>query len=377
MLMIPTMIIIAAMLSGLSFYTQHVIENQHLNQSEPLKAKGLIAVLGTKLRDAKVPFSQSTDLLRSAGNAAPLVTRLIEVRTGIIYVWAALFMIGFAVYFWVAIKLQAPYINLNRAIKLLEEDNLAEPIDIEGFKNIRDMFLSLEQLRLRLRQNQTQQTQVLRHISHEIKTPLTSIKEGSRLLSDEVIGAVNFEQREIIDILNKSSDELQQAIENLLNYNSATSVKQVRTRQTIDFSELIYDALSKHALPIKQKDISLVQNIETASVFVDRQQMLAVIENLVSNAIKFSPLGGTIYLDLEASDDTVAFTIRDQGAGVSADQKDAIFNAFFVGNQITNSPVKGTGLGLSIAKQYVELHQGALELIPTREGAAFRVSLKV
>jgi len=110
-------------------------------------------------------------------------------------------------------------------------------------------------------------------------------------------------------------------------------------------------------------------------VFVDRDQMITVLDNLLSNAIKFSPEKGIIQLILSQRRNENIFTIVDQGPGISKSQRRSIFNAFFVGEQANHSILKGTGLGLSIAKQLVEAHSGTLKLLNTKKGAAFRVTL--
>jgi len=143
----------------------------------------------------------------------------------------------------------------------------------------------------------------------------------------------------------------------------------------VDLSELVDLALEKHALTIKTKQLVIQKKTQIMRVFVDRDQMITVLDNLLSNAIKFSPEKGIIQLILSQRRNENIFTIVDQGPGISKSQRRSIFNAFFVGEQANHSILKGTGLGLSIAKQLVEAHSGTLKLLNTKKGAAFRVTL--
>jgi len=172
------------------------------------------------------------------------------------------------------------------------------------------------------------------------------------------------------------SNTKQVAIENLLHYSSAVSQKNERKHSLVDLSFLVYQALEKHELPIKQKALVLEMSIASCRARADDVQILTVFDNLISNAVKHSPEGGALSLKLKPlKKDVAEFIVRDEGPGVNKDQEHAIFDAFFVGDQSVKTTLKGTGLGLSIAKQYIDAHQGVIQLLNTRKGAAFRVVL--
>ena len=196
------------------------------------------------------------------------------------------------------------------------------------------------------------------------------------MLDEQLLGPINEEQQEVLQILVKSSNELQMAIENLLNYSSAISQKSKKRHNLVDLSLLVYKALEKHELPIKQKSLALDMSIASCQAHADEVQILTVFDNLISNAVKHSPNGGKLSLQLRPLKKNVAeFIVRDEGPGVNKDQEHAIFDAFFVGDQSVKTTLKGTGLGLSIAKQYIDAHEGVIQLLSTRKGAAFRVVL--
>lgn len=335
-----------------------------------------LLAIGSTLRKANLPGAVSPVLDINNPTNLGIAQSLSDLRAAVIYVWAGIFILGGLVIWWLGIKLNQPLHSLTVSIRRLARTDYVDPVVIQGPRNIREMGQGLEKLRLKLQESDSHQRQFLRHVSHEIKTPLTSIKEGSQLLEDEILGPINSEQREITSILTKSTAELQQSIENLLNYNSAISVDKIKTRSTTDLSSLIEEVISKQALAIRSKGLKIKKDLAIARAFVDRDQISTVFDNLLSNAVKYSPDGGEINLWLTQDKKNSIFTIRDYGPGVSDANKRAIFDAFYVGNQAQHTPLKGTGLGLSIAKQYVEQHQGTIKLLNTRRGAAFQVSFR-
>lgn len=333
--------------------------------------------IGKMLRERNAPLSISPKVNVNSEQNLGVAINLSDVRTAVIYIWGLILMLGALVIWWLGTKLNGPLDELTNSIEALARDDLETEIVIHGAKDFKVMGKELDALRLRLQRSDQQKNQFLRHISHEIKTPLTSIREGSTLLKDDLLGSTNSEQREVVDILVKSSLELQSAIENLLDYSSAVSDNTTTLRQYTELQDLIRTAIEKHVLQLKQKRLELTLNLEPINFWVDPAQMLAVFENLVSNAVKHSPIGGNIELTLTLlTTGHVEFCIKDDGPGINPTQTEKIFDAFFVGDQKIPTTLKGTGLGLSIAKQYVEAHDGIIESVDTRKGSIFRVTLK-
>ncbi|MFT6407263.1 MAG: two-component system sensor histidine kinase GlrK [Arenicella sp.] len=216
----------------------------------------------------------------------------------------------------------------------------------------------------------------LRYISHEIKTPLTSIIEGSRLLDKKLLGEMNQEQQEITNTLVRSSAELQRAIVNLLDYNCSLALKKVGWRTRLNLSQLIKHALSNNQLSIRQKQLAINTQLERCFVDVDHGQLLTVFDNLISNAIKHSPAHSTIKIKLDnIHSKEVCVLIEDQGLGIKEEDREFIFDPFYVGMQPRQSALKRTGLGLSIAKRYIDDHSDKLLLLKSLDGAVFKVTL--
>jgi len=303
---------------------------------------------------------------------------LYETGKSLLVLWTILISLGVIIIVSLGMLITKPFNHLAKKLDALGANELDTPVAVHGPKDIVLISECLDQLRIRLLENEQQQHQFLRHISHEIKTPLTSIKEGAQLLSDELLGSISERQREITDILNKSTAELQESIENLLNYNSIISKSNIKQREMVCLASLINKSIDKHALSIKNKHLVIKSSLKPIRSFINKNQINTVFDNLLSNAIKFSPTQGIVKLCLSQQNSKTIFTIQDQGPGVNEHQKHAIFDAFYVGDQAKHTTLKGTGLGLSIAKQYVEFHhQGTLKLLNARPGGAmFQMTLE-
>ena len=333
---------------------------------------------GAFLRKHSAPFSKTDNdhLYDKTDQSHNWTENLRNARTAIIYCWIILILSGSFVYLALATNLQRTFKRLATAIDSLRKPNAANEIRLDVPFELTDVSTSLENLRLKMTHEDVQQQRFLRHISHEIKTPLASIKEGSKLLDEQVLGEMNSEQHEITNILVRSSADLQRAVENLLDYNEAVAFKQAIQRKPLDLAELARQALSNNELAIKQKQLLVNAQIEACHGNVDQNRILAVFDNLISNAIKHSPVEGSINIRLEKKGfREIIFLIQDQGPGISEQDEKFIFTPFYVGAQATETTLKGTGLGLSIAKQYVDEHKGILSLVKNRKGAVFKVVL--
>jgi len=373
----------------LAYHTIQIIDDElanHINfvvtgtiDAQPRTTERLVQ-FGDYLRENSFPFSK-TNMVSVHDKTSPLYSwtnKLHSERVAILYSWAALISFSLIVCLGLVGSLQKVFRRLIAAIDNLIEHKLSEEIDIESRFVLPDVSESLETLRLQMSNDEQQQQQFLRHISHEIKTPLTSIKEGSILLDQQVMGAMNSEQKEVTSILVRSSIQLQSAIENLLDYNAAIGLQQDTPRSRIDLTVLIQSTLKNNELSIKQKDLQITLSLKKCEALVDRRQMTAVFDNLLSNAIKNSPFGEKITITLsKKSSNKCCFRIADNGPGIDPVDREYIFDPFYIGAQRSEATLKGSGLGLSIAKQYVDDHQGQIVLLESEIGATFNVLIPI
>ncbi|MDY6982642.1 MAG: ATP-binding protein [Pseudomonadota bacterium] len=278
-----------------------------------------------------------------------------------------------------------PLLQVNRAINQLGSGSLATPVTIHGPTDLVRLGASLDWLRERLRKLEQQRTLFLRHVSHELKTPLAAIAESSSLLRDGAVGSVSDEQLEILRIQANNCQRLQRLIEDLLRYN-ADSFSVLNTMpQPVRLDRVIDNVVAAHELALKSQQLRVAREVERVTVPGDAEQLRVIVDNLMTNAVRFSPPGGTITLKLRGEGDRAVFEIVDEGPGILPEEKTRIFEAFFQGSQgpqgahaqsaTGTEHYKGTGLGLAIAEEYAKANGGTIEALVSNGGGHFRLSL--
>lgn len=275
-----------------------------------------------------------------------------------------------------AFLIAKPIRQIDQAIRRLGGAKLSSAIHVQGPADLEYLGGRLEWLRQRLLELEQQKARFLHHVSHELKTPLTALREGSELLADGSSGALNEQQREIAAILRQNGIQLQKLIEDLLSYQDAvTSINRIDCRP-MDMAAVVRQVLDAHKLAIAARRLKLDSNIQSAPLVADADKLRVVTDNLVSNAVKYSPELGTISLAVRPQDDKVLFEIGDAGPGIAPEERERVFDWFFQGKTRHAGRVKGSGLGLAIAREFVLAHGGSIEVIAEREpGAHFRVRL--
>lgn len=274
-----------------------------------------------------------------------------------------------------SILITRPLRHLGLAINRLGSGNFDEPVTVKGPHDIQELSRHLDWLRRRLASLDEQKKLFLSHVSHELKSPLTAIREGAELLHEEIVGPLNIEQKEVTHILQDSSIQLQGHVEALLSFNLALAQERDVALELIEMQVLIPDIIKKYKLTLRSRNIKVLTTINDAFIYGDRNQIKVIIDNLVSNAIKYSQPGGTIKLTLRSDNQYIYIDVLDNGIGIESDEISHIFEPFYQGRHLPQGHIKGTGLGLAIAKRYVELHNGKLELIKSTNGSHFCLTL--
>jgi two-component system sensor histidine kinase GlrK len=275
-----------------------------------------------------------------------------------------------------AVLITRPLRQIDRAIRRLGAGEFSDMIEIRGPRDLEELGRRLEWLRNRLVELETQKISVLRHISHEFKTPLTVIREGTELLNEGVVGSLSQGQAEIAGILRDNSLKLQKRIEDLLSFSVARTPVPVAGLRTVDLHTLVEGVVDDHKLAIKAGRLSVKSELRPVTTSGDPDQLRVIMDNLFSNAIKYSPGGGTIRITLQQHGGNAVLEVRDEGPGIHQEEKTRIFEAFYQGRARHEGQVEGTGLGLAIAQEFARLHEGLIELVddPAR-GARMRLTL--
>lgn len=285
--------------------------------------------------------------------------------------WAIALAVALALVFGIWFTL--PLRRLEDAIVGLGENRLDQVIAIQGPADLALVGQRLNWLRLRLVELDADKSRFLRHISHELKTPLASMREGVSLLEDGVAGPLNVEQREIAQILRHNTALLQSQIEDLLRFNTAAFEARQLHRQTVDLLQLLEQQIDAQRLQWRARELSVSVVGEPVKIELDAEKVGTAVANLLSNAIRYSPLKGSVRIELGTLPGIVRIDFHDQGVGVAMADRERIFEPFYRGERQPLDVVRGSGIGLSIVHEYVAAHGGRVELLQDQAGAHFRI----
>ena len=276
------------------------------------------------------------------------------------------------------VLISRPVRQIDQAIRRLGDGSFADPPVITGPSDLRKLGERLDWLRLRLLELEQNKTRFLQHVSHELKTPLTALREGTELLREQVAGALNDQQGEIVDILRENALQLQKLIEDLLNFSIVQSHATTLSPAPVELHQLVEEVLAGHRLTMLSRHLEADMKLQPLVVEGDREKLRVLVDNLVSNAIKYSPDGSRLTLRLEKDDGRARLEVGDSGPGIPPEERERVFEAFYQGVPANKGPVHGTGLGLSIAREYARAHGGSIRVVESGcQGACLQVNLPV
>ncbi|ART80279.1 sensor histidine kinase [Oceanisphaera avium] len=247
---------------------------------------------------------------------------------------------------------------------------------IRGPAELVELGDKLQWLHLRLRELEAQKLQFLRHLSHELKTPLASLREGADLLLEQVTGPLTLEQNEICELLVHNSFRLQELIEQLLDYNR---IQQVQVyKEDVDIVPLVEQSLEAHKLTIENKSLQVNLALIDECPLADGHRLKLVLDNLISNAVNYADPGGVLQIISHRREPQAEYvlTVANTGQPIPEADKERIFEPFVQGNQVRKGVLKGSGIGLSIARE-AALSMGGCLILDTdiTELVCFELSL--
>ena len=198
-------------------------------------------------------------------------------------------------------------------------------------------------------------------VSHEFKTPLTTISLSCNLLQRYGERMAADERGEELKIIERTVDYMHDLLDNVLTVSRWEAGKIAFQPTSTDVLHLCQGLVERfQAMYDTTHRLEFITNGEFLNTQVDPRLLEHILSNLLSNAFKYSPAGGTIWLTMTANEDSLVFQVKDEGIGISQADRQHLFESFHRGNNVEN--IKGTGLGLSIVKQFVDLHGGTVEV---------------
>lgn len=236
-----------------------------------------------------------------------------------------------------------------------------------------------------LKQADRLKSEIVQNVSHELRTPLTFVKSYVKLLLDEGAGPLNAEQKKYLEIVVKKTNVVTQLVNNIMVMQQSEQV--LVRREPVLLTELARQAIQEHTARAKKSGLTLVENIPDSSppalsctgqyrVVGDKDQLSQVFDNLLGNAIKFSPRNSQIVVTVEDVGTMIQASVSDQGIGIPQDQQKQIFERFYQIDGSARRRFGGAGLGLAIVKRILEAHEGRVwvESKPGR-GSTFYITV--
>ena len=239
-------------------------------------------------------------------------------------------------------------------------DNASAYEQIEGL-NV-GLEVKVRERTAELEQADCLRSQFLSHVSHELKTPLTSIKGFLQNLLDELTGPLNDKQQRYLSRMLDNSNRLIRMIEDLLDRTRIQTGRLDLVPGEIDLGQCVADLVEQLRLlaQAKQQTLEAVAPLVPLMVWADRDRLIQIVTNLLQNAVKFTPEAGSIMVTVRQETQTLAgVSVRDTGPGIPSEFLEQVFDPFFRVKQ-ARSGVKGLGLGLSIVRRLVELQGGTI-----------------
>ena len=228
-----------------------------------------------------------------------------------------------------------------------------------------------------LKESDRLKDELVQNVSHELRTPLTFVKGYVDLLMDGEMGLLSDEQRSALQIVANKTSEITRLIEDIVTLQRIEEGNLERTQFAL--GDLIRVTVAGHNLNLKpgmDLHIQAVQPLPMGRIYADKGRITQVIDNLMANAIKFSPEGGTVGIELQETDQEMIMIISDQGIGVPQDKLERIFDRFYQVDGSSKRRFGGTGIGLALVKRIIQAHKGRVWVTSEmKKGSSFFVAL--
>ena len=286
-----------------------------------------------------------------------------EAQSHLAWQTVALVVLTLLMVLWACARITAPVKMLDTMIRSIGQASHHFPHDkVDGPRELTELGEQLRWLASRLQQLEALRLILLRHASHELKTPLSSIREGCALLSEQLVGPLNPQQMEVVSLLNGSADRLSVLTEQLLDYNKL--LQQAKPEFGWHDSEtLLQNCFNDHALSLQQREQKIVLDCQLPRICTDSMLFRRILDNLINNAQAYGAEGSNVWVNLRLHDKFMLLDVANNGTPIPAELRAKLFEPFQRGKAPRFDAVQGSGLGLSIVADCARLLGGLAEII--------------
>lgn len=283
--------------------------------------------------------------------------------------------------------------GVSRPLKKLAQDmhhmgkgEYARSLVSRGPKEVSELVHAFNRMAEELEQLDRLKADFTAHISHELRTPLTAIREGTALLLEAIPGPLTDSQREILEVVRNHSDRLFRAISSILDLSKMEAEMMEYEFTPCDAAALVFRSIDSMQVVAAKKRIDLQTYIpdDLPLLHLDERRIQQVLDNLLNNALKFTPEGGRVVVAARVQRNRdqdvrqVKVIVSDTGPGIPKEDLDKVFKRFYQSRHNRGGRPSGTGLGLAIARHIVEAHEGCIWVESLLgQGSNFMITLPV
>ncbi len=206
-------------------------------------------------------------------------------------------------------------------------------------------------------------------VSHELRTPISSIRGFTELLEDGAAGALTPDQADLVRRVSRNSQRLLLLIEDLLLLSRIEARELSLSPEAIDLRTVVRSSLNAIGPALARRTLDVQWELPEHAVALhgDPVQLERLVSNLLTNAVKFTPDGGRVTMELSSTDDRATLQVADTGLGIPEEEQGRLFTRFFRSTTATREAIQGTGLGLTIVQAIAEGHRGAVSVESARD----------
>lgn len=327
----------------------------------------------------RLPFSNSYGQLvlsvyLCAADPTPQVMGVADRRLlrGLVGPGALGFLGALAVSLLLSRRIAAPLSALAKTARRFAEGDLRSRVPVQGPAEIADLTGEFNRMADGLEQAQAQRQALVADVAHELRTPLTVMRGYLEALKDGVAAP----EPEVIEVIHAEALQLQRLVDDLQDLAQADAAQLALTPERLNLGELLQTTAAGFALEAGRKGVRLEVAPGAPQVQADPRRIGQVVHNLVANALRYTPSGGSIRLAASATTDAALVEVVDTGIGIAHDHLEHIFDRFYRVDPSRARETGGSGLGLTIAKRLVEAHGGCIGASSrVGEGSRFWFSL--
>lgn len=326
------------------------------------------SALGTEVSGAVLVVSSVKDKL----------SMLSTIRQRLVLLTVLLSMIVLILVFFFSQLIIEPLKNILEVVKKISEGHLDQRVKFYGYDEFSELGASFNDMTVKLEAVDATRSEFVSNVSHELKTPLSSIKvlSESLLLQDDV---PNETYREFLRDINSEVDRMTTIVNELLTLVLLDRTEQAVEMKVFKLNNMLEDIVKRQMPLAAQKNITLsLEESGQVSIEGDEMKLSLAISNLVENGIKYTNIDGSVTVSLEADSQNAYITVTDTGIGISEAEQGKVFTRFYRVDKTRDRDTGGTGLGLAITHKTVLLHNGSIRIVSREnEGSRFIVRLPV